>query len=457
MKLVIAEKPSVANALAKVLGAAEHGDGCLKGNGYYVSWCIGHLVELSPPEAYNETYVKWRAEDLPILPEHWRYQISASTKKQFRILKELMGQNDVESLICATDAGREGELIFRLVYTQAECKKPFQRLWISSMEDRAIREGFAHLEPSEKYDALYEAALCRERADWIVGMNATRLFSCLYWQTLNVGRVMTPTLAMVTARDAEINAFSPLPFHTVQLNFPGGSAASRRFEKKEEAEALLEADLRGFINSGSRKDRKKFSTDERPFQLLIDIQSKLQSKSAAYQRWATVFNLKQMSKTLLYLRDHQIESRAQLDEKVKALVAQRDAALASVMDSEKRLTEISELKKHIITYAKTRAIYEEYRRSGYSKAYLKAHHEDIALHKAAKAAFDELAMKKIPKVKELSTEFAEVLAGKRQSYSEYLQVKDEAKELLIAQRNIAALYEAEKKEENRKEQDAKSH
>ena len=172
-----------------------------------MTWCVGHLVELSQPEAYNDAYAKWRLEDLPILPTAWKYQVSASTKKQFGILKDLMKREDVKSLVCATDAGREGELIFRLVYHQADCRKPFERLWISSMEDQAIRDGFAHLEPSTKYDALYEAALCRERADWIVGMNATRLFSCLYHQTLNVGRVMTPTLAMVVMRDAEIAAF----------------------------------------------------------------------------------------------------------------------------------------------------------------------------------------------------------------------------------------------------------
>ena len=232
MKLVLAEKPSVAQALAKVLGANKRCDGYLEGNGYIVSWCVGHLVELSPPEIYNETYAKWNLADLPILPTAWRYQVSPSTKKQFGILKQLMQREDVKSLVCATDAGREGELIFRLVYHQAGCQKPFKRLWISSMEDQAIKDGFAHLEPSIKYDALYEAALCRERADWIVGINATRLFSCLYHQTLNVGRVMTPTLAMVVMRDAEIAAFKPQPFYTVQLAVDGITAVSKRFEEK---------------------------------------------------------------------------------------------------------------------------------------------------------------------------------------------------------------------------------
>ena len=177
MKLVLAEKSSVAQSLAKVLGANKRCDGYLEGNGYIVSWCVGHLVELSPPEAYDETYAKWRLSDLPIFPAIWKYQVSASTRKQFGILKKLMKRDDVESLVCATDAGREGELIFRLVYHQAGCRKPFERLWISSMEDQAIKDGFAHLEPSIKYDALYEAALCRERADWIVGMNGITVAS----------------------------------------------------------------------------------------------------------------------------------------------------------------------------------------------------------------------------------------------------------------------------------------
>ena len=181
MKLVLAEKPSVAMSLSKVIGADQRGDGYMEGNGYLVSWCVGHLVELSQPEAYDEKYAKWRYDDLPILPDHWRYQVSASTKKQFGILKKLMQRKDVESLICATDAGREGELIFRLVYHQCGCKKPVERLWISSMEDSAIREGFQKLRPGTEYDALYEAALCRERADWIVGINATRLFFMSVW------------------------------------------------------------------------------------------------------------------------------------------------------------------------------------------------------------------------------------------------------------------------------------
>ena len=173
MKLVLAEKPSVAQSLAKVLGVTNRQDGYLEGNGYIVSWCVGHLVELAQPEAYDERYGKWTYGDLPILPDDWKYEVSAGTRKQFGILKKLMARDDVVSLVCATDAGREGELIFRLVYHQCHCKKPFERLWISSMEDSAIMEGFENLKPGTEYDALYEAALCRERADWIVGINAS--------------------------------------------------------------------------------------------------------------------------------------------------------------------------------------------------------------------------------------------------------------------------------------------
>ena len=239
-RLVIAEKPSVAQAYSKVLGATNRNDGYLEGNGYLVSWCIGHLVELAPPNVYDEKYVKWSIADLPILPQKWQYLVSTSTKKQFGILQKLMNHPDVDSIVCATDAGREGELIFRLVYQQAGCKKPFSRLWLSSMEENAIREGFAHLKPSTEYDALYNAALCRERADWMVGINASRLFSCLYGQPLAVGRVMTPVLAMTVVREAAIAAFTPEKFYTVDLELTRGcTASSKRFAQKEDAELLL--------------------------------------------------------------------------------------------------------------------------------------------------------------------------------------------------------------------------
>ena len=251
---------------AKVLGVQGRQDGYLEGSGYIVSWCIGHLVELAPPSTYDEKYVKWNVADLPILPQRWQYLVSASTKKQFGILKKLMHRADVESIICATDAGREGELIFRLVYEQAGCKKPVSRLWLSSMEDNAIREGFANLKPSTEYDALYQAALCRERADWMVGINCSRLFSCLYGRSLAVGRVMTPTLAMAVQREAAIAAFTPEKFYTVSLAFEGdGTASSKRFSQKEDAETLL-ANCRKEVSTVVQKVECK-EKNEKPPQL----------------------------------------------------------------------------------------------------------------------------------------------------------------------------------------------
>ena len=257
MKLVLAEKPSVAQSIAKVLGANKREDGYLEGNGYVVSWCVGHLVELAQPEAYDVKYSKWAYADLPIFPADWRYEVSSGTKKQFGILKKLMARDDVASLVCATDAGREGELIFRLVYHKAGCRKPFERLWISSMEDSAIREGFENLRSGTEYDALYEAALCRERADWIVGINATRLFSTLYGQTLNVGRVMTPTLAMAVMREAAIAAFKPEPFYTVQIGLDGFTAASERFKKKSDAEAVSKDCSIAAVTKAERKEKNE--------------------------------------------------------------------------------------------------------------------------------------------------------------------------------------------------------
>ena len=239
-QLVVSEKPSVGAAYAKVLGATNRQDGYWEGNGYLVSWCIGHLIELAPPNVYDAKYVKWSIADLPILPQKWQYLVSASTKKQFSILQNLMHRPDVESIVNSCDSGREGELIFRLVYQQAGCKKPFSRLWLSSMEENAIREGFAHLKPSTEYDVLYNAALCRERADWMVGINASRLFSCLYGQPLAVGRVMTPVLAMTVVREAAIAAFVLEKFYTVALTLAdGGTASSKRFAQKADAELLL--------------------------------------------------------------------------------------------------------------------------------------------------------------------------------------------------------------------------
>ena len=267
--MIVTEKPSVAMSYAKILGVHGRQDGYLEGNGYLVSWCVGHLVELAPPSAYGEQYVKWNIADLPILPEKWQYLVSASTKKQFGILKKLMHRSDVESIVCATDAGREGELIFRLVYEQAGCKKPFFRLWLSSMEDSAVREGFANLKSSTEYDAQYQAALCRERADWMVGINCSRLFSCLYGRPLAVGRVMTPTLAMTVEREAAIAAFVPEKFYTVALELTSGFvASSRRISEKTAAENLL-AECRKEMVSTIQKITRKEKAENPP--LLYDL------------------------------------------------------------------------------------------------------------------------------------------------------------------------------------------
>ena len=241
MKLVIAEKPSVAQSLAAVIGAATRKDGYLEGNGWRVSWCVGHLAGLADADSYDPKYAKWRYDDLPILPEHWQMVVGKDKKKQFDVLKQLMNAPDVTEVVNACDAGREGELIFRSVYELAGCQKPMKRLWISSMEDSAIREGFANLRPGADYDGLRDAALCRAKADWLVGINATRLFSVLYHRTLNIGRVMSPTLALIVQREAEIDTFKPVPFYTVTLELPGFSAASARMDKKADVERLKTA------------------------------------------------------------------------------------------------------------------------------------------------------------------------------------------------------------------------
>ena len=235
-QLVIAEKPSVAQGLAAVLGAGQRREGYLEGNGWLVSWCVGHLAELADAAAYDPAYAKWRKEDLPILPEHWKFTISPDKRDQFDTLRSLLRRADVAEVVNACDAGREGELIFRTVYALAGCSKPISRLWISSMEDEAIREGFTHLRPGREYDGLHQAALCRSKADWLVGINATRLFSLLYGCTLNIGRVVSPTLALVVQREAEIAAFQPEPFYTVELDCGGLTLAGDRKASKKEAQ-----------------------------------------------------------------------------------------------------------------------------------------------------------------------------------------------------------------------------
>ena len=271
--MIVTEKPSVAMAYAKVLGAHGRQDGYLEGSGYLISWCVGHLVELAPPSAYGERYVKWNIADLPILPEKWQYLVSASTKKQFFVLKKLLHRADIETVVNSCDAGREGELIFRLVYEQAGCRKPVSRLWLSSMEDNAIREGFANLKPSTEYDALYQAALCRERADWMVGINCSRLFSCLYGRPLAVGRVMTPTLAMTVEREAAIAAFVPEKFYTVALELTSGFvASSRRISEKDAAEKLLAECRKEMVSTIQKITRKEKAENPPPLYDLTTLQ-----------------------------------------------------------------------------------------------------------------------------------------------------------------------------------------
>lgn len=238
MRLIIAEKPSVAESIAKVLGITNKKNGYIIGNDYIISWCVGHLVSLASTDTYHAKYSKWNYQDLPIIPQEWQYTVNINTKKQFEILKELIAKKEVTELICATDAGREGELIFRLVYQKCNCKKPVKRLWISSLEDSAILKGMAELENSQKYDSLYDAALCRAKADWLIGMNASRLFSCLYHKTLNVGRVMTPTLAFLTEREKEISSFQKQKFYQVEIDCGDFCAISEKIESKTDAEKV---------------------------------------------------------------------------------------------------------------------------------------------------------------------------------------------------------------------------
>ena len=241
MKLIIAEKPSVAAAYAAALDVRERKDGYIEGGGYLISWCIGHLVGLSEAAAYGEQYRKWSYDTLPILPKEWQYTVAKDKDKQFNILKELMHREDVTEVINACDAGREGELIFRFVYEIAGCTKPMKRLWLSSMEEDAIRTGFSLLKDGADYETLYASALCRAKADWIIGINATRLFSCLYHHTLNVGRVQTPTLKMLVDRDAAITGFQKEPYYHVCLALDGVEAVSERIREKEKAEGLKTA------------------------------------------------------------------------------------------------------------------------------------------------------------------------------------------------------------------------
>lgn len=326
MKLVIAEKPSVAMSLAAVLGANEKKDGYLEGGEYLVSWCVGHLLELAQPEAYGEQYARWRYGDLPILPETWKYEVPKDKKKQLDLLCRLMKDKRVDSVVCATDAGREGELIFRLVYEHAGCKKPMERLWISSMEDAAIRDGFEHLRPGSDYDKLYDAAVCRAGADWLVGINATRLFSVLYGVTLNVGRVMSPTLALLVQREADIQAFTSRPFYVPEITCGGFTASGEKLSGENEAEKIrMDCDGQGALVLSVEKQIKTvqpprlydLTTLQRECnriygytaqQTLDYVQSLYEKKLATYPRTDSQYLTEDMQATaaslIFWMRDH---------------------------------------------------------------------------------------------------------------------------------------------------------
>ena len=246
MQLVIAEKPSVAKSIADVLGALDRQDGYFEGGGYLVSWCVGHLIELAEPESYGDQWKKWTYESLPVNPEHWQYEIKEDTKEQYDVLYGLLHDSRVDEVVCATDAGREGELIFRLVYEQARCSKQMKRLWISSMEESAIREGFENLKPGSDYEHLYHSALCRQEADWLVGINGTRLFTVLYGgKVLKVGRVQTPTLAMLVERESKIMNFKKEQYFMAHILCGGVDAVTERIDNKTEAENVAGACLNG--------------------------------------------------------------------------------------------------------------------------------------------------------------------------------------------------------------------
>ena len=326
MKLVIAEKPAVAMSLATVLGATERKDGYLEGSGYLVSWCVGHLLELAQPEAYKEQYAKWRYEDLPILPENWKYEVPKDKKTQLALLCRLMKDKRVDSVVCATDAGREGELIFRLVYEYAGCNKPMERLWISSMEDAAIREGFDHLRPGSDYDKLYDAAVCRAGADWLIGINATRLFSVLYGVTLNVGRVMSPTLALLVQRESDIESFISKPFYVPEITCGGFTASGEKMTERSEAEKIrMDCDHNSaFVRSVEKQVKTiqpphlyDLTTLQRECnriygytaqQTLDYVQSLYEKKLATYPRTDSQYLTKDMQATaaslILWLRDN---------------------------------------------------------------------------------------------------------------------------------------------------------
>ena len=266
MNLVICEKPSVAMSIAKVIGATGRQNGYYEGGGYIVSWCVGHLIQMASPSAYDEKYAKWKLEDLPIIPRQYKYEVVRATRGQFNTLKKLMNSKEIETVINACDAGREGELIFRLVYEQAGCKKNIKRLWISSMEDVAIKEGFKQLKDGKEYEALYQSAIARSKADWLVGMNMSRLYSLIYNQNYSVGRVQTPTLAMIVKRDDEITAFKKEKYYTGELYCTGFTLSTDRIDSLEIAEDLLNV-VGNTITVRNVEKKEKLTKPDLPFDL----------------------------------------------------------------------------------------------------------------------------------------------------------------------------------------------
>jgi DNA topoisomerase-3 len=331
MKLVIAEKPSVAATIAKVIGANQRRDGYFEGNGYIVSWCVGHLVRMANPDKYDEKYAKWKIEDLPIFPEEYLYELHPKTKKQFALLKKLMQDKKVDTVINACDAGREGESIFRLVYQQAKCKKPIQRLWISSMEDQSIKEGFQNLKDGRDFENLFESAQTRSIADWLVGMNLSRLYSCLYKQNYSVGRVQTPTLNMIVQRDGEIDRFIKEKYYTVEIIGDGITLSTERIDDYEVADQLRNLiDEKIIITDVEKKE--KVTRPDKPYDLTtlqreankvfgysakktLDITQKLYDKKlVTYPRTDSRYlteDMKEMTKLLL----NRLERDFQFDEK----------------------------------------------------------------------------------------------------------------------------------------------
>jgi DNA topoisomerase-3 len=331
MKLVIAEKPSVGVALAKVIGANQRRDGYFEGKGYIVSWCVGHLVRMANPDKYDEKYAKWKIEDLPIFPEEYLYELNPKTKKQFALLKKLMQDKKVDTVINACDAGREGESIFRLVYQQAKCKKPIQRLWISSMEDQSIKEGFQNLKDGRDFENLFESAQTRSIADWLVGMNLSRLYSCLYKQNYSVGRVQTPTLNMIVQRDGEIDRFIKEKYYTVEIIGDGITLSTERIDDYEVADQLRNLiDEKIIITDVEKKE--KVTRPDKPYDLTtlqreankvfgysakktLDITQKLYDKKlVTYPRTDSRYlteDMKEMTKLLL----NRLERDFQFDEK----------------------------------------------------------------------------------------------------------------------------------------------